>query len=165
MKKQLFAAVFAALMTGVPYAAYAQEAPPPPGPGGGMMMRADANHDGIITRDEMMADVDQRFARMDANHDGKIDQAERDAAREAMMARRGGEGDGAGRGMGRRADPNGDGSITLDEQRAQAGRRFDMADANHDGKIDQAEQDAMRQRMMSRRGPPPADAPSPPNGN
>lgn len=151
MKKQLFAAVFAALMTGVPYAAYAQEAPPPPGgPGGGMMMRADANHDGIITREEMLADADQRFAAMDANHDGKVTPEEREASRAGGW--RGGRG-------------GGDGDMTLDQQHAQANRRFDMVDANHDGKIDQAEQDAMRQRMMSRRGPPPADAPSPPNGN
>lgn len=163
MKKQLFAALFAALMTGVPYAAYAQEAPPPPGPGG-MMMHADANHDGVITREEMLADVDQRFNRMDTNHDGKIDQAERDAARAAMMARRGGDG-GPGGGMGRRMDGNGDGTITLDEERARATRRFDMIDTNHDGKIDQAERDAMRNRMMARHGPPPADAPPPPNGN
>jgi len=172
MKKQLFAAVFAALMTGVPYAAYAQEAPPPPGPGGpgGMMMRADANHDGILTREEMLADVDQRFSSMDTNHDGKIDAAERDAARQATMARR--DGDGGGRGWGGRRG-GGDGDITLDEQRAQATRRFDMADANHDGKIDQAERDAMRERMMQMRGPdgrrgpppPPADAPATPNGN
>lgn len=164
MKKQIFAAVFAALMTGVPYAAYAQEAPPPPGPGG-MMMRADANHDGVVTREEMLADVDRLFARLDTNHDGKIDQAEREAAHEAMMAHRGGEGGGPGRGMGRHGDSNGDGVTTLDEQRALANRRFDMVDTNHDGKIDQAERDAMRDRMMARRGSPPADAPPPPNGN
>lgn len=158
MKKQLFAAVFAALMTGVPYAAYAQEAPPPPGPGG-MMMRADANHDGVITREEMLADADQRFNAMDTNHDGKVTPEERAASRAGGW--RGGRG-------------GGDGDVTLDQQRAQATRRFDMVDANHDGKIDQAEQDAMRQRMMSMRGqggpegrrePPPADAPSAPNGN
>ena len=170
MKKQLFAAALATLMAGGMISpASAQDAPPPP-PGGGMM-RADTNHDGVITRDEVLADADQRFARMDTNHDGKIDQAERDA----MMAQRGG-GQGRGGRMGGRADTNGDGVISLDEQRAQATQRFDMVDANHDGKIDQAEQDSMRQRMMSMRGnrgpqgdgpppPPPADAPPAPNGN
>jgi hypothetical protein len=153
MKKQLFAAAFAALMTGVPYAAYAQEAPPPGGHAGGgmgMMMHADTNHDGVLTREEMLADVDQRFAAMDTNHDNKVSAEERAAAPGGGM--RGGRG-------------GGDGDMTLDQMHAQATRRFDMVDANHDGKIDQAEIDAMRQRMMNRRNEQPADAPSSPNGN
>jgi hypothetical protein len=171
MNKHLFAALTAALLAGAGACpAFAQDAPPPPPGGGpgGMLMRADANHDGIVTKDEMLADVDARFARMDANHDGNIDQAER----EAMMAGRGG-GPGRGGRMGGRADTNGDGMISLDEQRTQAIQRFDMVDANHDGRIDQAEQDSIRERMMSMRGdrrgppppPPPADAPPAPNGN
>jgi len=154
MKKQLTAAVLAALMTGVPYAAYAQEAPPP---GGGMLMRADADHDGNITRAEFLADVDQRFALVDANHDGRISAEERDAAREAMTARRGGgDGPGRGGGMGARADTDGDGSISLAEQRAQATGRFDRLDADHDGNVDKTELAAMRGRGGP---PPPADAP------
>jgi len=149
MKKQLYAAVLAALLTGVPYSASAQDAPPPPGRGG-MLARADANHDGTITRAEYLADVDQRFAAADANHDGKIDAAERETA----MPGRGG-------GMAARADTDGDGAISLAEQHAQATERFDRLDANHDGQIDAAEAAAMRDR----RGPPPADAPSSPNGN
>lgn len=163
MKKTIIAAALGVtlLVGGVSFAA-AQDAPPPPG--GGMLMRADNNHDGIITRDELLADVAQRFAKMDANHDGKITIEERDAARQAMMARRGGDGPAGGvRGM-RRTDGNGDGSVTLDQQRAQATRRFDMIDGNHDGKIDQAEQETIRSRMMARgdrRGPPPGDMPPP----
>ena len=65
-----------------------------------------------------------------------------------------------GRMMGR-IDTDGDGAISLDEQRAQATRRFERIDANKDGTIDQAERDAardkMRARMERRSGAPDAD--------
>lgn len=128
------------------------------------LARADANGDGIVTREEMLADVDARFAKLDANKDGKVSLEERKAFAENSR-------------MGNRTDANGDGSITLDEQRAQANKRFDRIDTNHDGKIDQAERDAAMQRMMSMRGghgrsmqgnapqTPPADRPAAPDGN
>lgn len=115
-----------------------------------MLAKADANNDGSITKAEFLADVDARFAKLDANKDGKIAKEERPG---------GGEGRG-GRMMGR-ADTNGDGAISLDEQRAQAIRRFERIDANNDGKIDQAERDAARERMrgmMERRGGATPDA-------
>jgi hypothetical protein len=46
-----------------------------------------------------------------------------------------------------RIDTNGDGAISLDEQHAQADRRFARLDTNSDGKIDKAEGDAARERM------------------
>src|SRR5690348_7677620 len=35
--------------------------------------RADANRDGVLTADEMVADAQRFFARLDTNHDGIID--------------------------------------------------------------------------------------------
>jgi Ca2+-binding EF-hand superfamily protein len=35
--------------------------------------QADANHDGILTADEMAADADRFFKTLDLNHDGEID--------------------------------------------------------------------------------------------
>jgi Ca2+-binding EF-hand superfamily protein len=35
--------------------------------------KADRNHDGYITADEMMADAERYFAALDSNHDGQID--------------------------------------------------------------------------------------------
>lgn len=121
-------------------AASPQDAPQR-GPGG-MLMRADTNGDGVITRQEFMAASDARFARMDANEDGKLTADER-------QGRRGG-----GR-MAAKLDANGDGAITLDEQRAQAARTFDRLDRNKDGKIDASEIAAMRDaagKMGGRRG-------------
>jgi hypothetical protein len=151
--------------------------------GGGMgMMRADTDGDGRISRAEAAAAADTRFARMDANGDGKLTPEE--------MGPRGGRGGsdmppppppavadaaapppargmGGGRGI-RRADADGNGSLTRDEFRALEMRRFDRLDANQDGFIDQGEMQAMRDRMMQmreRRGggsispPPPTQNP------
>ena len=35
--------------------------------------RADRNHDGLLTADEMVADAERFFAKLDTNHDGQID--------------------------------------------------------------------------------------------
>ena len=51
------------------------QTPPPGGPGRGMM-RADANGDGVVSRQEAIDEATRRFDRMDANHDGKLDAAE-----------------------------------------------------------------------------------------
>lgn len=150
MKKTIAAALLATgLLAGAAFAAQ-QTSAPTPAPqdrmsGGNPLKLADANNDGAVTKAEMLADVDARFAKLDANKDGKISKDERPS-------------DGAGRGgrmMGRmmgRIDTDGDGAISLDEQRA---------DANKDGKLDQAERDAardkMRARMERRGGAPDAD--------
>lgn len=155
MKKLLVAAAFGATLLGAP--AFAQDGPPPPPQPGGPMMRDPLlRGEGVVTREQVLADVAARFAKMDTNHDGKISPEERAAAREE---RRGGRGPG---GPGGRMA----GDLTLADMQAQAMRRFDRIDTNHDGKIDQAERDAARDRMMAmrdRRGPPPpppADTPA-----
>ncbi len=62
--------------------AFAEDgAGPRGGRGGGMMMMADANKDGKITKAELTTALEARFARMDLNKDGKLDQADREAMR------------------------------------------------------------------------------------
>lgn len=51
------------------------------GRGGGMMMMADTNKDGTITKAELTAGLEARFAKMDIDKDGKLTQADRDAMR------------------------------------------------------------------------------------
>lgn len=167
-KLLISAALGAALLTGS--AATAQD-----GPRGSRdpLARADADNDGAVTRAELLADVEKRFARADANKDGRITADEREALGKGMrgrMARRAHRRMGSEGGVGRmmmRADADGDGNISLAEHRAQAEQRFAFVDVNKDGSIDAAERAAVRDRMMAMRGrdghrgppPPPAGAP------
>jgi Ca2+-binding EF-hand superfamily protein len=59
------------------------------GGGGRMLERADANKDGVVTRDEYRAVASAMFDRQDTNKDGRIDAAERQQWREQRMNRRG----------------------------------------------------------------------------
>lgn len=61
------------------------------GMGDRMLERADADKDGVITREEFRAVAARGFDRQDANHDGRVDAAERKAWRDQRMARRGGQ--------------------------------------------------------------------------
>ena len=166
MKKTLIAGLLGATLLGGAAIAQdaAQDRPMRPDP----LLRLDANQDGIVTKDEMLADVAARFAKLDTNKDDKISTEEREARMERHGPRR-------GHAMMQRLDADGDGAVSLAEQQAQATRRFDRIDANHDGRIDQAERDALRTKKMAKRGPgrhhgmnrggdmppppPPADAP------
>ena len=190
MQTKLISAALAALLTTASGVALAQDAPPPPQPQGpgGMFMHADTNKDGIITRDELLAGVDARFAKFDANKDGKITAEERPGR--GRMGGRHMRGDDAphppqGAPMAHRgppADTNNDGVITRDEQRAQALKIFGSVDRTGDGKIDKAERENFHEAAMAmrgpggpgergrhhgrhgRHGPPPAGAPEAPGG-
>jgi hypothetical protein len=132
------AACGAALLAGPAFAAVPQQAP---GHGGMMaMMFPDPDGDGVTTKAEILAAADTRFDALDTNKDGKLDAGERAAAA------------GMGGRMLERADANGDGVVTRDEFHAQVLQRFGRVDTNGDGKIDQAEKDAVMQRMQQMRG-------------
>lgn len=132
-------------------------------------MRADANHDGIVTREEVIADADRRFAAMDTDGDGKLSREEMRAARQARRAGGGAEGrlDRI-----RPASPTGEPHrrggarppLTQQAFRDRALNMFDRADANHDGRVDAQEMQAMRLLMRARmsggghgEGAPPSD--------
>lgn len=52
---------------------------------GSMRFDADANKDGNLTRAELTASLDKRFAQLDTNNDGQITKEERDAAHQARF--------------------------------------------------------------------------------
>jgi EF hand len=108
--------------------------------------RADANHDGKLSLDELNTYiVNQIFDSRDANHDGKMTEQEwtgGDPTRLADFKKR---------------DANGDGVVTKEEAIAY-GRKHGLArkimqeaDKNHDGFLDRAEVQAY---YASREGPP-----------
>lgn len=81
----LKALVFSTLAFGVTHLAYADhhEGQHPHGGYQHSWQDADANKDGIISKDEFMAKHQQRaeqmFLKLDTNKDGKVDKAEREA--------------------------------------------------------------------------------------
>jgi ribosomal protein S10 len=152
MRKTVLTLMLAASAITSAAGAQTPAAPPPP-------MRQDGNR--VSTRAEAIAQADARFAQMDTDHDGRITAGEMRAYREALHDRMVASGRDVpvpppgGRkhdGMGRRMDPNGDGSVTRDEFEARALKRFDRMDANHDGTIDATERaNAAEMRHVDRR--------------
>ncbi|HUD91200.1 EF-hand domain-containing protein [Sphingobium sp.] len=58
------------------------------GPRGGMMQRADTNKDGKISKAELTAALEARFAKMDVDRDGQLTQKDRDLKRQQHMDER-----------------------------------------------------------------------------
>ena len=57
----------------------------PGGPRGGMMEQADTNKDGKISKAELTAALEARFAKMDVDRDGQLTQKDRDLKRQQRM--------------------------------------------------------------------------------
>ena len=127
-----------------------------------MFDKMDVNHDGKLDGADRTARINEHFDKMDANRDGTLSRQEFIAAHEQAMkdhagadADRGANHEGMGHeGMrhGMRPngpmagmDGNGDQAITRAEFLAGAMKRFDAADANHDGKLTKEERRAAHQ--------------------
>jgi EF hand domain-containing protein len=158
--------------------------------------RLDANHDGFVTREEMDAmhqrmgmggEMGKRFAaggpradrgatfdRLDTNHDGVISRQEYMAAQPRMREERvfvmrqsgapgapgqpdmrmhmhGSMGMGFGRHLFDMADANHDGRVSLQEAETAALAQFDRADLNHDSKLTPEERQQAHQLMRQHR--------------
>lgn len=186
MSKFLFAgAAFAALAA---VSAAAQPGEDRPRPGGPLtradvearvearFARADANHDGFVTEEEVRLGAEQRranrqhrrgerraqlFERLDADHDGSISREEFEARpalrggerRGRRLAHRGGRGMMAGLGARafERMDADRDGRVALAEAERAALERFDRIDADRDGTISAEERQAAREAFRERR--------------
>lgn len=112
---------------------------------GQLLLRADLNGDGRITRAEYTQARAQLFDRLDRNKDGVVDQS--DAPRGLLRRRAGGERMDQLREY---MDTNGDGRVTREEFVNGPTPMFDHADANGDGVIDQAELAAFREAAAAR---------------
>jgi Ca2+-binding EF-hand superfamily protein len=94
----------------------------------GRLRAADANADGIVTLDEVLAAAGRRFDLADRNKDGTHDKADRDALDKEMTAYR----------VQRFVHLNGgkDGRVTREQFSAAAKERFAERDLNRDGRLD-----------------------------
>ena len=83
----------------------------------------------------------ERLQRADANHDGKVSKAEFMAAVQQRMAARGGVQPPVGFAdqMFARQDVNGDGFITQEEVKASTAQTFARLDPNHTGYVDMSQ--------------------------
>ena len=127
------------------------------GPGGPGMMamgdpnaafdRLDANKDGSISRDEFAKAHEQRIERrVEIRQDGDLPKDGKGGHRMGMH----GPGGFGGR-MIVMADTNNDGRITQAEAEALALQHFDQMDTNHDGKVTPEERRAGRQIIIQQR--------------
>ena len=98
----------------------------------GFLRQADADKDGVVTKEEVAAFADGKFARWDWNKDGTIDQADRDALRKEMT-------DYAVMRTAHRMGAGPDGKVTREQFQAKAAERFARLDVDGDGKITRKE--------------------------
>lgn len=112
-----------------------------------MIRQADANHDGLISRDEFMSARAARFDKMDRNHDGYLD----DADLPRFVSSRTGAADKFHAAI-QMADADHDGKVGREEFVDAGSRMFDMIDVNRDGAIDQGELQRATQRLQALAG-------------
>ena len=114
-----------------------------------MLLKYDTNHDGTVTRAELIAGLKAEFAAHDTHHNGCLDAEQ---AAEINQARVDADQSTATPVM----DWNQDGCIDYTEFSAVPYSLFDQLDANHDGKIDPKE--------LQRAGAKPRDPNAVPEG-
>jgi len=125
----LFAAtatVLVAIAPGSPFAA--QRLPAGLPASAALLLRYDANHDGVVTRDEMEAGLKADFAAADGNGDGCLDPAEERAENQRRLARDGAEASPL-------VDWNLDGCVDPKEFGNTVRSYFDLVDKTKDGKV------------------------------
>lgn len=110
-----------------------------------LLDNADANHDGVVTREEFAAARAWRFTQFDRNHDGVLSMDDF-----PRLSRRGGDRAERLQTLIHALDMDGDGRVTHEEMRNAPSPLFDRFDANHDGRLDAGELAAARAARQSR---------------
>lgn len=123
--------------------------------------KADANRDGVVTRDEMRARAEagraerraKRFDTLDVNRDDRLTREEF-ASAEAIRPQGGMRGTRLGKMMRKRGAMalGADGRIEIDAAVRRALERFDAADQNRDGTLTPEERRTAREAMRAKRG-------------
>jgi EF hand domain-containing protein len=112
---------------------YAAERLPPGLPASAaLLLRFDANHDGVITREEMEAGLKADFAAADTDGNGCLNPAEVRAENERRLRRDGPQASPV-------VDWNLDGCVDMKEFSTAAHSYFDLADRTKDGRVTELE--------------------------
>lgn len=114
--------------------------------GADIISKADANGDGVVTREEFLAAREAAFKRADRNGDGVVNNA--DAPKRPALAAQYNQ---QAAQLKKQFDANGDGAVTLDEVRNAPTPVFDAADVNKDNVLDKGEIEAAKAAMKSKR--------------
>jgi hypothetical protein len=101
-------------------------------PSAALLLRYDANHDGVVTREEMEAGLKVDFEAADSNHDGCLDPGEVRIENEHRLARDGAQASPL-------VDWNLDGCVDAREFGNTVRSYFDLADRTKDGRVTQLE--------------------------
>lgn len=107
--------------------------------------KADANHDGSVSRSEFLAARAQQFPRLDRNSDGFIDDQD---ASQRMMARQ--QANTQITELRKQLDTDGDGRISQQELAQGPAPAFNQADTDHDGVLNAQELAAAKEIAKSR---------------
>ncbi len=110
-----------------------------------LLREADANKDGIITREEVMAAAEQRFALLDRNKDNALDKADTDTLRKETVDYR------VQRFI-HRFGADSEGRVTRDQFLAKAKERFARLDRDGDGTLSRGERGGWRMHRGGHHG-------------
>lgn len=146
---RVIAFVLLASAAGIGTAFAAQRLPAGLPPSAALLLRYDANHDGIVTREEMEAGLKADFAAADKNGDGCLDVAETRAENQRRLARDGAEASPL-------VDWNLDGCVDFKEFANTAHSYFELVDKKKDGKVTLQELRGPSMPIPPRQEPKPA---------
>ena len=146
---RVIAIVLLATVAGVGTASAAQRLPAGLPASAALLLRYDANHDGIVTREEMEAGLKADFAAADTNGDGCLDAAETRAENQRRLARDGAEASPL-------VDWNLDGCVDFKEFANTAHSYFQLVDKKKDGKVTLQELRGPSMPIPPRQEPKPA---------